>query len=691
MSAKTSLISSLFVWFLSKYLLTDKSVIRRPLVLSLLPSNETNQRNSNHRYNHHLFKLSNNNHKLFDDDLNKLFAKNAFHHRFFNSNNHLSGNSNSSHHWIYKSKFTRSVTNSEVIDNIGGSGGPTFDEEPSDSYIVRSKSAILRCKTLNALKAWFACNTEDERVIQDKQIGHNYVDPQTGIRIIELELEVTRNDIEEHAKAGYTTPYQCWCNAYGGHQSILSRRASILFSYLRKHFINEPLSHTVGLSSQTSFTCLPPEGDPKPTLFWLKNGERINASTGGSQIWEDSSASTADDLIPENMSSIDHKNYFIGHDSSLIIKEVSIKDQGNYTCAVRNPAGVRYSEPAQLLVFVNGGWSSWGAWSSCSSPNKCGRGSQKRVRYCSNPSPINSGQFCFGESLQTSDCSVICSPIHGSWTSWSSWSTCSHECSQVRRRICSNPPPKYGGQHCFGHDFLIKNCTGGMCRKLDLYQLQRREREESGATDRQQIYLMAIIIATTFIFMFIVFGFILLKRRQLKTQNWNDTEEERVGEDGQSILLLLQQQQNQHLQQQQQQGYQPQQQPDLIRNGGSKKCQLISRLNDCNTNLLNHLVVRCDTMSSVPHTLSANSETFSHLNNYHLNGSQMSFNQLNGSSSISGTPKLMPTSAMFRTTTNSTTTATMTTTTSEEDEDSSSDESEHDYAEPIFTNCRSYN
>ena len=37
---------------------------------------------------------------------------------------------------------------------------------------------------------------------------------------------------------------------------------------------------------------------------------------------------------------------------------------------------------------------------------------------------------------------------------------------KVRRRMCSNPPPKHGGHHCSGHDFLIKNCTGGMCRKL---------------------------------------------------------------------------------------------------------------------------------------------------------------------------------------------------------------------------------
>ncbi len=116
---------------------------------------------------------------------------------------------------------------------------------------------------------------------------------------------------------------------------------------MRKHFINEPLSQSVALNSQTSFTCLPPEGDPKPTLFWLKNGEIINASNRGTAQISDN---TASDIIPHNLSA-EHDNYFIAHDSSLIIKEATIKDQANYTCAVRNPAGVRYSEAAQLTVF----------------------------------------------------------------------------------------------------------------------------------------------------------------------------------------------------------------------------------------------------------------------------------------------------------------------------------------------------
>ncbi|XP_046911754.2 uncharacterized protein LOC124492796 isoform X2 [Dermatophagoides farinae] len=229
--------------------------------------------------------------------------------------------------------------------------GLRFEEEPADSYIVRSKSAILRCRTLNALNAWFTCNSGDERRIQSNQKISNYVDPQTGIRLIEIDLEITRSDVEEHTNSGYTNPYQCWCTAYGGHHQIMSRKASVSFA-------------------------------------------------------------------------------------------------------------------------LNGEWSNWGSWSPCQlAPGltaqglKCGIGTQKRVRHCSNPTPVNNGQFCPGESVQVTECTILCPPIDGFWSPWSQWSICSHECTQVRRRICNNPIPEYGGHDCFGSDFLIKNCTGGLCRK----------------------------------------------------------------------------------------------------------------------------------------------------------------------------------------------------------------------------------
>ncbi|XP_037339380.2 complement component C7 [Pungitius pungitius] len=47
--------------------------------------------------------------------------------------------------------------------------------------------------------------------------------------------------------------------------------------------------------------------------------------------------------------------------------------------------------------------------------------------------------------------------IHGSWTCWSAWSLCSGG-RRSRRRTCSNPPPRNGGQHCIGEPTEASDC-----------------------------------------------------------------------------------------------------------------------------------------------------------------------------------------------------------------------------------------
>uniref|UniRef100_A0A3Q3VSR5 Complement component C7 n=1 Tax=Mola mola TaxID=94237 RepID=A0A3Q3VSR5_MOLML len=47
---------------------------------------------------------------------------------------------------------------------------------------------------------------------------------------------------------------------------------------------------------------------------------------------------------------------------------------------------------------IHGSWTCWSVWSSCSGARR------SRHRSCSNPSPQNGGQFCTGESSETSNC-----------------------------------------------------------------------------------------------------------------------------------------------------------------------------------------------------------------------------------------------------------------------------------------------
>ncbi|XP_023341881.1 uncharacterized protein LOC111711703 [Eurytemora carolleeae] len=51
---------------------------------------------------------------------------------------------------------------------------------------------------------------------------------------------------------------------------------------------------------------------------------------------------------------------------------------------------------------VDGGWSTWGRWSQCSTT--CGKGEQRRLRSCTAPMPSGEGRMCTGESFETNNC-----------------------------------------------------------------------------------------------------------------------------------------------------------------------------------------------------------------------------------------------------------------------------------------------
>ncbi|XP_078322967.1 coadhesin-like [Crassostrea virginica] len=98
---------------------------------------------------------------------------------------------------------------------------------------------------------------------------------------------------------------------------------------------------------------------------------------------------------------------------------------------------------------VNGNWGGWGGWGSCT--KSCASGTKYRYRSCNNPAPSGGGSYCSGSSSSSTSCNTHYCPINGGYTSWTSWGSCSKTCgggTKSRSRTCTNPAPAYGGNDC---------------------------------------------------------------------------------------------------------------------------------------------------------------------------------------------------------------------------------------------------
>ena len=117
-----------------------------------------------------------------------------------------------------------------------------------------------------------------------------------------------------------------------------------------------------------------------------------------------------------------------------------------------------------LYLIVVGNWGQWGRWSTCSL--SCDGGIQERTRVCNDPPSENGGTTCHGDDIQFITCNSQHCPVDGNWSLWSIWSSCSATCGvgvQERKRQCINPVAQFGGKDCNGLATDTRNCNMQDC------------------------------------------------------------------------------------------------------------------------------------------------------------------------------------------------------------------------------------
>ncbi|XP_071100451.1 hemicentin-1-like isoform X1 [Haliotis cracherodii] len=200
---------------------------------------------------------------------------------------------------------------------------PIFIRKPEPVYyIVRERPASITCRTLGAEYLIFECN--GARLPEKFNETYSAIDPETRKKILERTVNIDRKTVD--AVDNYTCQCSAWyADAVKQGWSMLNMPTRVEIAYLKKRFQKDPpKSQKVDAGSTVELACMPPVGNPTPTVSWLFDGDAVDA---------------------------EDENIIVSSEGSLIINEAQMTNDGNYTCVAENVYGKRYSKSGVIRVM----------------------------------------------------------------------------------------------------------------------------------------------------------------------------------------------------------------------------------------------------------------------------------------------------------------------------------------------------
>ncbi|MDD2916305.1 MAG: hypothetical protein PHH70_00470 [Candidatus Gracilibacteria bacterium] len=207
---------------------------------------------------------------------------------------------------------------------------------------------------------------------------------------------------------------------------------------------DNPVLASLSASSIAYPTALPSgtsSGGTYQSFFNTMFGTSCGANKGIVKFGSDGAPVCAIMPLDGMCGSSNGQSYYTAPTTGLCIKGtqsgVSGSGPWSWTCSGMDGGG---SVSCGANKKVDGGWTAWSGFSSCSA--SCGGGTQSSTRSCTNPSPANGGSDCSGISSQNQSCNTqacACSGATPCGTPGACYATsgCDNTCGSTKVSDCA--------------------------------------------------------------------------------------------------------------------------------------------------------------------------------------------------------------------------------------------------------------